>query len=185
MKKVIYNKYGSLDTLQLKDVPKPAVTHKTIVVKVKAVSINPLDWKVVSGGMKPMSGFTFPKGIGIDFSGVVEEVGPDNHKFKIGEEVFGLLDVFKGGALAEYILVNESNIAHKPSSLSFEQAATLPVTGSAAFQILNLVNLQPGHEVLINGATGGVGMFLTQFAKQQGAIVTSVVGTAGVDIAKR
>jgi NADPH:quinone reductase-like Zn-dependent oxidoreductase len=97
-----------------------------------------------------------------------------------------LLDVFKGGALAEYVTVSEKDIALKPSSLSFEHAATLPVAGSAALQILNAIaTVKSRSEVLINGATGGIGMFLTQLAKQQGAIVTSVVSSRGVELARK
>lgn len=186
MKKILYSQYGNLDELRLVEVEKPTVQDHTILVKVKAVSLNPLDWKIVEGQMKLMSGFRFPKGISIDFSGVVEEVGHSVKAFHQGDEVFGLLDVFKGGALAEYITVKEKDIALKPPSLSFAQASTLGVTGSAALQILDqLIHVKPGLEVLINGATGGIGMFLSQLAKQRGALVTSVVGTSGVGLAQK
>jgi NADPH:quinone reductase-like Zn-dependent oxidoreductase len=114
MKKVIYNRHGNLDVLQLTEVDTPRIADNTILVKVKAVSINPLDWKIVKGSMKPMSGFSFPKGVGIDFSGVIEDTGKSIKTFKTDDEVFGLLDVFKGGALAEYVTVSEKDIALKP-----------------------------------------------------------------------
>lgn len=186
MKKVIYRRYDEVDVLQLAEVDQPAISEGKVLVKVKAVSINPLDWKIVKGELKPMTGFKFPKGVGIDFSGSVERVGSGVQRFKIADQVFGLVDVFKGGALAEYILVREDQIALKPSSISFEQAAALPVTGSAALQILDkIISVGKGSEVLINGATGGIGMFATQIAKSNGAIVTAVVSPGGIELAKK
>ncbi|HEY5825831.1 MAG TPA: NAD(P)-dependent alcohol dehydrogenase [Cyclobacteriaceae bacterium] len=184
MKKILYNKFGDVSVMEMADTATPTVTDTTLLVKVKAVSINPLDWKIREGQMKMMSGSTFPKGIGIDFSGVIEKVGAAVKSFHIGDAVFGLVDVFKGGALAEYIVVSESDIALKPPAISFEQAATLAVTGSAALQILAKLNLSPSKNVLINGATGGIGMYLTQFVKQQGAHVTSVTSERLVSFAE-
>lgn len=152
-----------------------------VVVKVKAVSINPLDWKLWQGDMKLMSGRKFPKSVGIDFSGIVEQGGG---KFRKGDEVFGIASIFHGGALAEYVAVRAQDIAHKPAAVSFEEAASLPVAGAAAMQIFSgLVKLRPGMEVLINGAGGGIGPFAIQMAKKAGAAVTAVVGTNGVDMA--
>src|SRR4051794_2782747 len=107
MKKVIYNQYGNADVLQIAEISLPTMTINDILVKVKAVSINPLDWKLIKGEMKMMSGSKFPKGGGIDFSGIIEKAGSNISKFKKGEEVFGLTNVFKGSALAEYIIVGE------------------------------------------------------------------------------
>lgn len=186
MKKVIYRQYGEVDVLQLAEVDQPAMREDKVLVKVKAVSINPLDWKIAKGELKPMTGFKFPKGLGIDFSGSVERVGSGIQRFKTGDQVFGLADVFKGEALAEYILVSEDQIALKPSGISFEQAAALPVTGSAALQILDkITSVGKGSEVLINGATGGIGMFATQIAKSKGAIVTAVVSPGGIESARK
>jgi NADPH:quinone reductase-like Zn-dependent oxidoreductase len=99
MKKVIYKKFGSVSVLEMAEVPIPTLQHSTILVKISAVSINPLDWKIREGQMKMVSGSAFPKSVGIDFSGIVEAVGSAVRKFKKGQEVFGLVDVFKGGAL--------------------------------------------------------------------------------------
>jgi len=185
MKKLIYSKFGGPEVLQIAEVPVPAVQETTMLIKVKAVSINPLDWKIRNGEMKLMSGSKFPKGMGIDFSGIVEATGKAVTKYKKGDEVFGLLDVFKGEALAEYIVASENDIALKPSNISFEQAAAMAVVGSAALQIFNtLVDLKKGTEMLINGASGGIGMFATQIAEMKGAIVTAVVGDSGVQVAK-
>jgi len=183
MKKIIYSKFGGPEVLQIAEIPIPAVQEATVLIKVKAISINPLDWKIRNGEMKLMSGSKFPKGIGIDFSGIVEETGSAVNKYKKGDEVYGILDVFKGEALSEYITAQEKDIAIKPLTISFEQAAATPVVGSAALQILKtLVKLKKGTEVLINGASGGIGMFATQIAKMDGAIVTTVVSDSGIKV---
>lgn len=185
MKKIIYNQFGDADVLEMADVAMPVVSERTILIKVKAMSINPLDWKVRNGEMKLMSGSKFPRGTGIDFSGIVEATGDNITKYKKGDEVFGLLDVFKGAALAEYILVEEKDIALKPKGISFEQAAAAPVVGLAALQLFDaLVHIQTGPEVLINGASGGIGMFAIQIAKMKGAIVTAVAGDNGLEAVK-
>jgi NADPH:quinone reductase-like Zn-dependent oxidoreductase len=185
MKKIIYNKFGDADVLEMADTVKPEVSETTILIKVKAVSINPLDWKIRNGDMKLMSGSKFPRGTGIDFSGIVEAAGSSIKHYKKGDEVFGLLDVFKGAALAEYIIAEEKNISAKPRGISFEQAAAASVVGSAAIQLFDtLVNLQTGSEVLINGASGGIGMFAIQIAKTKGATVTAVVSDRGLKAAK-
>jgi len=119
--------------------------------------------------------------VGIDFSGIVERTGNAITRFTAGDAVIGLLDVFKGGALADYIVVNETDIAPKPANISFEKAAALPVTGLSALQIIDqLAAVGPNQDVLINGATGGVGVFAVQIAKKRGARVTAVVSTKGV-----
>jgi len=180
MKKVTYNRFGGTDVLQLTEAPIP---EGEIIVKVKAVSINPLDWKLWQGEMKLMSGRTFPKSVGIDFSGIVEQ---GNGKFRKGDEVFGIASLFKGGALAEYVGVKATDITHKPGNISFEEAAGLPVAGAAALQIFDkLVKLQPGMQVLINGAGGGIGPFAIQLAKKAGALVTAVVGPAAIDLVSK
>ena len=177
MKKVTYNRFGGTEVLQLTEASMP---EGEIIVKVKAVSINPLDWKLWQGEMKLMGGRTFPKSVGIDFSGIVER---GNGKFRKGDEVFGIASLFKGGALAEYVAVKATDITHKPGTISFEEAASLPVAGSAALQIFNtLLKIQPGMQVLINGAGGGIGPFAIQLAKKAGALVTAVVGPAAIDL---
>jgi NADPH:quinone reductase-like Zn-dependent oxidoreductase len=181
MRKVIYNAFGDESVLELVEQPIPTPGKDQLLVKVKAVSINPLDWKVYGGKMKLMSGSKFPKSVGIDFSGVVEIKGGQGTRFKEGDEVFGIMDVFKGGALADYLVVREADLAIKPANLTFEEAAALPVTGLSALQIIDqMAQVGKGDEVLINGATGGIGIFAIQIAKKRGAVVTAVVGTKGV-----
>jgi NADPH:quinone reductase-like Zn-dependent oxidoreductase len=178
MKKVGYDHYGTFQVLELMEVPIPEPNDTQLLIEIKAVSINPLDWKIMEGKMKLMSGSKFPKGIGIDFSGVVTQVGEGVRSFRPGDAVFGAVDPFKGGALAEYLLVGEQDIALKPENISFEQAAAMPTVGTAALQIFNgLATVGKGTEVLINGASGGIGMFAVQIAKLKGAHVTGVAST--------
>jgi NADPH:quinone reductase-like Zn-dependent oxidoreductase len=178
MKKITYNRFGGTEVLEMTEAPMPA---GEIIVKVKVASINPLDWKIWQGEMKLMSGSRFPKSVGIDFSGVVEQ---GNGKYKKGDEVFGVADIFKGGALAEYVAVKAVNIAHKPANITFEEAASLPVVGGAAMQIIHsLLHIQSGMQVLINGAGGGIGPYAIQLARKAGAVVTSVVGPTAIEMA--
>jgi NADPH:quinone reductase-like Zn-dependent oxidoreductase len=187
MKKVIYERYGSLSNLRMADVAAPSPSAQTLIVQVKAVSINPLDWKIVQGDMKLMTGKAFPKGVGIDFSGVVSQVGSDVSGFAVGDAVMGALDAMKGpGALAEFVQVQPDQVVPKTTGLSFEQAAALPIVGAAALQSLTKVlSMQSGQRLLINGATGGVGMIATQIAHKMGIHVTAVVSSKGVDLAQQ
>lgn len=181
MRKVIYNQFGDESVLELVEQAMPDIQKDQLLIRVKAVSINPLDWKVYGGEMKLMSGSKFPKSVGIDFSGIVEQTGSAVTHFKAGDAVMGLLDVFKGGALADYVAVKEADLALKPATISFEQAAALPVTGLSALQIIDqLAGVSANQDVLINGATGGIGIFAVQMAKKRGARVTAVVSPKGV-----
>jgi len=180
MRKVLYSQFGDEQVLTVQEQPTPTITKNQLLIRVKAASINPLDWKIYRGQMKLLAGSKLPKGVGIDFAGVVAQVGASTTRYRVGDAVFGLLELFKGGALADYVVVTEADIAPKPTSISFDQAAALPVAGLAAIQLIDqLAAAGPGHEVLINGASGGVGMFAIQLAKQRGARVTAVVGPAG------
>ncbi|TGD77595.1 NAD(P)-dependent alcohol dehydrogenase [Hymenobacter wooponensis] len=183
MRKIQYDRFGDEQVLEVREQPTPTIGKNQLLIRVKAASINPLDWKLYRGEMKLLSGSAFPKAVGIDFSGVVAQTGPGVTRFQVGDAVFGLLDTFKGGALADYVVATEGDIAPKPSTISFEQAAALPVTGLAALQILDqLAAVQAGYEVLLNGATGGVGMLALQIAKRRGASVTAVAGPAGATL---
>ncbi len=186
MRKVIYNQFGDESVLTIIEQAMPTIEKDQLLIRVKAVSINPLDWKVYGGEMKLMSGSGFPKSVGIDFSGIVEQTGSAVTRFTAGDAVIGLLDVFEGGALADYIAVKETDIAPKPANTSFEQAAALPVTGLSALQIIDqMAAVGANQDVLINGATGGIGVFAVQLAKKRGARVTAVVSTKGVSGAKK
>lgn len=185
MKKVIYNKYGSFDDLQIVEAEIPSIKPNELLIKVKAVAINPLDWKKLEGQMKMITGSKFPKGIAFDFSGVVEKKGDATSSFNVGDEVFGALNAMKGEALAEYIVVTEKMIYKKPDSISFETAAAMVSVGTAALYVLQNANPEAGNEILINGASGGVGLIALQMAKSNGMKVTAVASGEGLDYLRK
>ena len=186
MKIISYQKFGGIDVLQMAEVPKPSVSSKQVSVKVKAVSINPLDWKIRKGEMKLMTGSKFPKRIGIDFAGVIDAIGEEVKTFKAGDEVFGVVNSMKEGALGEFVLVPATSVWRKPAKINFAQAASIPVVGAVAYQAIEGIgHVSAGSEVLINGATGGMGMFALQLAKPNGAEVTAVTHSAGVPFARK
>jgi NADPH:quinone reductase-like Zn-dependent oxidoreductase len=187
MKAVTRRCYGSPDVLAVEDIPKPVPNDYQLLVRVRAAAINPLEWHKIRGtpyAMRIAEGFGAPKDprLGIDFAGVVEAVGSKVTKFKPGDEIFGGRD----GALAEYIVVRESgSIARKPANVSFEQAASTYVAALTALQALrDRAAAEPGHKVLINGASGGVGTFAVQIAKWLGAEVTGVCSTRNVELVR-
>lgn len=180
MKKVIYNHYGSIADLEMAEVEIPAIQSDEILIKVKAVSINPVDWKRIEGQLKIVTGSKFPKGIAIDFSGIVEKKGDAIANFQVNDAVFGALDAMKGEALAEYIVVKEANICHKPATVSFETAAAAVTSGVTALYLLEKSNAKSGDHLLINGASGGVGLSALQMAKQKEIAVTAVASGEGL-----
>jgi NADPH:quinone reductase-like Zn-dependent oxidoreductase len=183
MKAVVYRCYGPPDVLKLEEIAKPRPADDAVLVKVRAASVNPLDWHYMRGEpyfMRPMAGIGAPESIdmGVDFAGTVESVGRNTTRFKPGDEVFGARD----GAFAEYVSVREhGSLAMKPANLTFEQAAAVPIAAVTALQALrDKGNVQSGQNVLINGASGGVGTFAVQIAKAYGAKVTGVCSTRNV-----
>ncbi|MDJ1482668.1 NAD(P)-dependent alcohol dehydrogenase [Cytophagaceae bacterium YF14B1] len=186
MKTIAYNMFGGTEVLQTLDESTPSIQADQVLIKVKAVSVNPLDWKIRKGEMKLMSGSKFPKHTGTDFAGVIEEVGSSATTFKKGDEVFGIVkNNMKEGALGEYVAVSATSVWQKPAAISYAQAASIPTVGGAAvaaFQKMGKINSQ--SHILVNGATGGFGMFLLQLLKPTGANVTAVTSTNGVAYAK-
>ena len=191
MKAVVHRCYGSPDVLALEDVAKPKPASNEVLVRVRAVSVNPLEWHGMRGEpyvMRVTSGIGRPNNVrmGADFAGIVEAVGHDVTRFHVGDEVFGASG--RGAAFAEYVTVVAEHwaIAPKPANVSFEEAAAVPVAAITALQALrDHGRLQPGQKVLINGAAGGVGTFAVQIAKALGAQVTGVCSTAGADLVAR
>ena len=186
MKAIVYRQYGSPDVLKLEEVEKPTPAAKQLLIKVHDASLNPLDWHFMRGKpyvMRMQVGMGRPKfkRIGVDFSGTVEAVGADVKQFKAGDEIFGTAD----GALAEYVTSTEVGLALKPSNMTFQQAASVPVAALTALQGLrDRGQLKAGQKVLINGASGGVGTFAVQIAKSLGAEVTGVCSTRNVDMVR-
>jgi NADPH:quinone reductase-like Zn-dependent oxidoreductase len=187
MKAIVYHEFGSPDVLRLEEVEKPVPNDNQILVRVRAVSVNPLDWHFLEGIpyiARPLAfGFLKPTvtRLGVDYAGTVEAVGKNITEFKPGDEVYGN----KFGAFAEYVVTSDKSLALKPASLTFEQAASLPVAALTALQGLrDYGKLQPGQKVLINGASGGVGTFAVQIAKAFGAEVTGVCSGRNVELVR-
>ena len=187
MKAIVYRCYGPPDILKSEDIEKPTAADNEVLVKVRAASVNPLDWHYMRGApyiVRIDSGFGKPKNprLGVDFAGTVEAVGKNVSRFKPGDEVFG----GKLGAFAEYVSVPEDRaLVLKPANLTFEQAASVPIAAITALQGLrDKGRIKPGQKVLINGASGGVGTFAVQVAKSFGADVTGVCSTRNVGMVR-
>lgn len=183
MKAIVYRCYGSADVLQLEDIAKPVAADDEVLVKVHAAAVNPLDWHYRSGTpyfMRLGTGLGRPKSLrlGVDFAGTVEAIGKNVKQFRPGDEVFG----GRTGAFAEYLTVRADRaLALKPSKLTFAQAAAVPIAAITALQALrDSGQIRAGQQVLINGASGGVGTFAVQLAKSFGAEVTGVCSTRNV-----
>lgn len=186
MKTVAYQTFGDLNVLEIVEEPEPSLTTGKVLVRVKAVSINPIDWKIRKGEMKLMSGAKFPRHTGLDFAGVVERTGAAAGRVAAGDQVFGVVpNLMKDGALSEYVVVPATSLWKKPAHLSFAQAASLPVVGTAAVTALRKMGtIGPGTKILVNGATGGLGMILLQLLKRRGAEVTAVTGPKNLEYAE-
>jgi len=186
MKAIVYEKFGTADVLKTVEQARPTIKSDQVLVKVKAFSINPMDWKIRKGEMKLMSGSKFPKYTGTDFAGIIEDIGSSVSGLRIGDEIFGVVKNMEEGASAQYIAVSSSLVWKKPSDNSFAQAASIPVVGIAAVTALQKMgNINSQAKILVNGATGGFGMFLLQLLKQHAAHVTAVSSTKGLEFAKK
>jgi NADPH:quinone reductase-like Zn-dependent oxidoreductase len=187
MKAATYTRYGPPEVLEVQDVPKPSPKDDEVLIRVHAASINAFEWRrfttaiivirVLGGGLRQPK----DKVLGVDFAGRVEAIGANTKQFRIGDEVFGL----RRGSFAEYLCAPEDRLALKPTNLSFEAAAAVPLAALTALQgIRDQGKIQHGQKVLINGAGGGVGTFAVQIAKSFGTEVTAVCGTRNVDVVR-
>jgi NADPH:quinone reductase-like Zn-dependent oxidoreductase len=186
MKAIVYHNYGSPDVLKCVEIEKPAAADNEVLIRVRAASVNPLDWHFMRGMpyfVRILTGLRKPKAtqLGFDVAGEVEAVGRNVTQFKPGDEVFGA----SRGAFAEYACTSESALAMKPDNVTFEQAASVCVAALTALQGLrDKGKIQSGQKVLINGAAGGVGTFAVQIAKWFGADVAGVCSTKNVDMVR-
>ncbi|MFL7870768.1 MAG: NAD(P)-dependent alcohol dehydrogenase [Anaerolineales bacterium] len=187
MKAIVYEKYGSPDVLQLKDVEKPTPKDDEVLIKIHAASLNAYDWHFLTADIFLVrfmgAGLLKPKDprLGADMAGRVEAVGKNVSQFQPGDQVFGMLK----GSFAEYACAPESSIALKPAHTSFNEAAAIPMAAITALQGLrDEGQIQAGQKVLINGASGGVGTFAVQIAKSFGAEVTAVCSTRNLEQAR-
>ena len=180
MKRVQYHHYGSPEELRLDEVSRPNAGKGQILVKVKAASVNPMDWKIRRGEMKVLSGSRFPRGLGHDFAGVVEAVGSGAERFKVGDEVFGVTSIRQAGTFAEYVVADEKNVGLKPPSISFEDAAALTLVSlTARSALVTKARLTAGQSVFITGCLGGVGRSAVQIARMRGANVVGSCSASG------
>jgi NADPH:quinone reductase-like Zn-dependent oxidoreductase len=186
MRAVTYDTYGAADVLALTETARPVPTDKEVLVRVHAAGVERGAWHIMTG--KPYLGrlafgLRAPRNpvLGIEVAGTVEGVSPAVTRFAVGEEVYG----FAAGSFAEYAVAREDRLEHKPSNLTFEQAAAVPVSGATALQALtDAGHLQPGQSVLVIGASGGVGSYAVQIAKALGADVTGVASTRKLDLVR-
>lgn len=191
MKAIVYTKYGPPEVLHLKDVEKPTPKDNEALIKVHAASANAADWHLLRGDpflVRLMGiGLLRPKNkiLGADIAGRVEEVGRSVTQFQPGDEVFGDLSGCCWGGFAEYVCARENVLVLKPTNLTFEETASVPLAAVTALQGLrDKGQIQPRQKVLINGASGGVGTFAVQIAKSFGAEVTAVCSTGKMDMAR-
>ncbi|WP_418276488.1 NADP-dependent oxidoreductase [Isoptericola jiangsuensis] len=177
MRAITYDTYGSADVLQLTEQPEPHPGPDSVVVRVRAASVNPVDWKIRQGYLDGLIDARFPVVPGWDVAGVVEKVGLDTPEYQVGDEVYGYVrkDVVQGGTFAELVAAPVRTLAPKPSLLSFTEAAAVPLAGLTAFQTIERSGVREGQTVLVHAAAGGVGAFAVQLAVARGA---RVIGTA-------
>jgi NADPH:quinone reductase-like Zn-dependent oxidoreductase len=181
---IVYHRYGGPENLELREIERPLPAESQVLVRVRAASVNPVDWHLMRGqpalARVIFGGLLRPKQhrVGRDLAGVVEAVGPGVTAFKPGDEVFGAA----AGSFAEFVVATEDQLERKPRTVSFEDAASVPVAGITALQGLrDLANLRSGQRLLVNGASGGVGSFAVQIGKAWGATVTGVTSTHNVE----
>jgi NADPH:quinone reductase-like Zn-dependent oxidoreductase len=176
MKAVRIYEYGEVEVLHYEDVPVPRIEADEVLIKVHAAGVNPVDWKIRGGYLKDFIPHRLPLILGWDVAGVIEEVGAGVGDFQVGDAVYSRPDLLRDGAYAEYIAVRAAEVAFKPLSVDFVQAAAVPLAGITAWEaLLTVGQLQAGQRVLIHAAAGGVGSLAVQLAKEWGAYV---IGTA-------
>ena len=193
MKGLVYTQMGAPEVLKVMEVKKPVPTGNQVLIKVKASSINATDYApfesaVIDGKVSTLfrvkekiKDKKVGKVLGSEAAGIVEEVGVNVENFKIGDEVYGVA-VGLCGAWAEYLCMDESATSLKPRNLSFEEAATVPISGTTALAAIRKANIQKGQYVLVYGASGGVGLYMVQLLKAMGAIVTAVCSTRNIEL---
>jgi len=184
MRAIVQEGYGSADALRLTEIARPTLAEGYVLVRVRAASVNALDWHAVHGGLMLRAAAMVMRQKdepvrGVDLAGLVEAIGPGVTRFAPGDEVFGGAPA----AFAEYVLAREDRLTLKPRGVTFEQAAAVGVAGRTALQGLrDHAQVKPGQRVLVNGAGGGVGTFAVQIAKALGAHVTAVTSTRNVEL---
>jgi len=184
MQAIVINSYGGTEVMKLQEIEAPKPGAFEVLVRVHSASINPIDWKIRRGDLKLLLSRKFPRVLGVDFAGVIEQVGASVKDFKPGDAVFGMANPIKSryGSYGQYVIAEGKSIAAKPDALSFRDAAAIPVAALTSLKALkHMINLSAGQSVFINGASGGVGTFAVQIAKVLGARVCATCGANNLD----
>lgn len=185
MKAVRIHQYGNSEVLKYEDAPMPEITSTDVLVRVVAASVNPVDWKIREGYLKEMITYPMPLTLGWDVSGVIEAVGADVTRFKVGDAVFSRPDIKRNGTYAEYVAIRADEVAHKPKTISHVEAASLPLAGITAWEVLITAGkLKAKQRVLIHAGSGGVGSLAIQLAKSRGAYVIATTSGRNSDFVK-
>ena len=185
MKAYTINKYSKNDQLQLVELPQPIVSENDVLVQIHATSINPLDLKLKGGEFKLLLPYKFPLVLGHDLAGTVTRVGSKVSRFKVGDDVFARPADFRIGTFAEYIAIDEKDVALKPKNISMEQAASVPLVGLTVWQALvEKAKLKNGQKVFIQAGSGGVGTIAIQLAKHLGATVATTASANNIELVK-
>jgi NADPH:quinone reductase-like Zn-dependent oxidoreductase len=186
MKAFIVDRYGSKDGVRASEMPEPELREDDVLVQIHAAGVNLLDSKIRDGEFKLFLPYRFPLILGNEVAGVVVRVGSRVRRFKPGDEVYARPDTDRIGAFAEFISIKEDAVAKKPKNLTMEEAASIPLVGLTAWQVLvERAKLSQGQKVLIHAGSGGVGTVAIQLAKHLGAIVATTTSTANLDWVKR
>ena len=186
MKAALIDRYGGNDEVRVADIAVPAIGPKDVLVQVHAASVNPLDVKTRDGQLKMLLKYRFPLVLGNDLSGVISEVGVQVTRFRKGDAVYARLDKERIGAFAEYAVVREGAAALKPTNVTHEEAASLPLVALTAWQALvEIGKLRADQRVLIHAGSGGVGTVAIQLARYLGATVFTTVGQRNMELVKR
>ena len=185
MKAVRIHTHGGPETLVYEDAPRPTPLTGEVLIRTRAASVNPVDWKICGGYGKEMFNHQMPLILGWDVAGTIEAVGPEVDKFKLGDPVYAYTSLLRDGAYAEFIVAQQEEIALKPASLDFVQAAAIPIAALTTWQALfDTAALQENQKVLIHAASGGVGSIAVQLAKAKGAYVIGTASARNADFVR-
>lgn len=185
MKAVCIHEYGDRSVLRYQDLPVPEIQDDEVLIKVVASAVNPVDWKIRNGYLKEMLSFEFPLIPGWDVAGIVEKAGKKVTGFSVGNAVYSRPDITRNGTYAEYIAVKENEVALKPTTISFMEAASLPLAAITAWEsVINAGELKAEQSILIHAASGGVGSIAVQLAKWKGARVIATTSQQNHDFVK-
>jgi len=185
MKTVRIHQYGDVDVLKFEEIPVPQIASDEVLIKIHATSINPLDWKVREGFMKETNLHKLPLTLGWDCSGTIEKTGTLVTDFRVGDDVYCRPPTERDGSYAEYIAVKASEVALKPRTITYVEAASIPLAGIAAWEtLINKANIRSGQRILILRASGGVGSLAVQIAKARGCYVIGTTSESNLNFVK-